>query len=147
MLWHGLTYSGLALACAAGIATIQAYKDERVIENAARMGELLGRELRSLMERHPSIGDVRGKGLMWGIELVKDRKTKEMLERWNGPSQRLATALRNDLMKRDVYVMCRWNLMVVAPPLIVTEEELRIGVRAIDEALAIADRYAATGEL
>ncbi|MBI2773154.1 MAG: hypothetical protein HYX56_01490, partial [Chloroflexi bacterium] len=69
------------------------------------------------------------------------------LERWNGPSQRLATALRNDLMKRDVYVMCRWNLMVVTPPLIIDEDELRIGIRAIDEALAIADRYAATGEL
>jgi taurine--2-oxoglutarate transaminase len=99
------------------------------------------------MQRHPSVGDVRGKGLMWGIELVKDRGTKEMLERWNGPSQKLATALRTALMKRDVYVMCRWNLMVVAPPLIVTEDELRTGIRAIDEALEIADRYAATGEI
>ncbi len=147
VLWHGLTYSGHALACAAGIATIQAYKDERVIENAAAMGEVLARELRGLMERHPSVGDVRGKGLMWGIELVKDRRSKEMLERWNGPSQRLATALRNDLMKRDVYLLCRWNLMIVAPPLIIREDELRIGIRAIDEALAIADRYAATGEI
>jgi taurine---2-oxoglutarate transaminase len=147
VLWQGLTYSGHALACAAGIATIQAYKDERVIENAAAMGEVLGRELRGLMQRHPSVGDVRGKGLMWGIELVKDRATKEMLERWNGPSQRLATAMRNALMKRDVYALCRWNLIVVAPPLIVTEDELRIAVRALDEALEIADRYAATGEL
>lgn len=147
VLWHGLTYSGHALACAAGVATIQAYKDERVIENAAAMGEMLGRELRGLMERHPSVGDVRGKGLMWGIELVKDRGTKEMLERWNGPSQRLATAIRNACMQRDVYVMCRWNLMVIAPPLIVTEEQLRVGLKVIDDALAIADRYAATGEL
>ncbi len=147
VLWHGLTYSGHALACAAGVATIQAYEDERVIEHAAAMGEVLGRELRGLMERHPSVGDVRGKGLMWGIELVKDRGTKEMLERWNGPSQKLAAALRSALMKRDVYVMCRWNLMVIAPPLVTTEDELRIGIRAIDEALEIADRYAATGEL
>ena len=147
VLWQGLTYSGHALACAAGVATIQAYRDERVIENAARMGEVLGRELRALMSRHPSVGDVRGKGLMWGIELVKDRGTKEMLERWNGPSQKLATALRNALMKQNVYVMCRWNLMVVAPPLIVDESELRIGISAIDEALGIADRYAATGEI
>jgi taurine--2-oxoglutarate transaminase len=147
VLWQGLTYSGHALACAAGVATMEAYRDERVIENAAKMGEVLMRELRALAARHPSVGDVRGKGLMCGIELVKDRATKEALERWNGPSQQLSGALRKALMDRDVYVMCRWNLMVVAPPLIVTEDELRIGIRAIDEALEIADRYAATGSL
>jgi len=147
VLWHGLTYSGHALACAAGVATIQAYKDERVVEHAAAMGEVLGRGLRDLMAKHPSVGDVRGKGLMWGVELVKDRGTKEMLERWNGPSQRLATAIRTSLMKRDVYMICRWNLLVVAPPLVVTEDELRTGLAAMDEALAIADKYAATGEL
>ena len=147
VLWHGLTYSGHALACAAGVATIQAYKDERVVEHAAAMGEVLGRGLRDLMAKHPSVGDVRGKGLMWGVELVKDRGTREMLERWNGPSQRLATAIRTSLMKRDVYMICRWNLLVVAPPLVVTEDELRTGLAAMDEALAIADKYAATGEL
>ena len=147
VLWHGLTYSGHALACAAGVATIQAYKDERVVEHAAAMGEVLGRGLRDLMAKHPSVGDVRGKGLMWGVELVKDRGTKEMLERWNGPSQRLATAIRTSLMKRDVYMICRWNLLVVAPPLVVTEDELRTGLAAMDEALAIVDKYAATGEL
>jgi taurine--2-oxoglutarate transaminase len=147
VLWQGLTYSGHALACAAGVATMETYADERVIENAARMGDLLMRELKALQARHPSVGDVRGKGLMCGIELVKDRGTKEALERWNGPSQALAGALRTALMKRDVYVMCRWNLMVVAPPLIIGEDELRIGIQAIDEALEIADRYAATGKL
>jgi taurine--2-oxoglutarate transaminase len=147
VLWQGLTYSGHALACAAGIATIEAYREERVIENAATMGELLGRELLALKERHPSIGDVRGKGLMWGIELVKDRGTKEMLERWNGPSSALANALRAALIQRDVYVFCRWNMLFVAPPLTVTEDELAFGVRAVDEALTIADRYAATGTL
>lgn len=147
VLWQGLTYSGHALACAAGIATMEAYEDEGVIENAARMGEVLMRELRALQARHPSVGDVRGKGLMCGIELVKDRNTKEALERWNGPSQALAGALRTALMKRDVYVMCRWNLMVVAPPLIIREDELRLGIEAIDEALTIADRFAETGKL
>jgi len=147
VLWQGLTYSGHALACAAGVATIEAYRDEGVIENAARMGDLLMAELRELASRHPSVGDVRGKGLMCGIELVKDRETKEALERWNGPSQQLATALRTALMKQDVYVMCRWNLLVIAPPLIIAEDDLRTGIRAIDEALGIADRYAATGTL
>jgi taurine---2-oxoglutarate transaminase len=147
VLWQGLTYSGHALACAAGVATIETYREERVIENAARMGELLMRELRALAARHPSVGDVRGKGLMCGIELVKDQATKEALERWNGPSQQLATALRSALMERDVYVMCRWNMMVIAPPLVITEDELRIGIGALDEVLEIADRYATTGTL
>jgi taurine--2-oxoglutarate transaminase len=145
--WGGLTYSGHALACAAGVATLDAYEAEDLIGNSARMGELLGRELRALAPKHPSIGDVRGRGLFWGIELVKDRGTKEMLEQWNGPSSALANALKGELMKRNVYVFCRWNMLFVAPPLIVTDEELRIGVTAIDEALAVADRYAATGKL
>ncbi len=147
VLWQGLTYSGHALACAAGVATLEAYRDERVIENSARMGDLLLRELRRVAERHPSVGDVRGKGLFCGVELVKDRGTKEMLERWNGPSQALAGALRKALLERNVYLFTRWNVLFVAPPLIITEDELRHGVRAIDEVLAIADRYAVTGTL
>ena len=63
------------------------------------------------------------------------------------PSSALANALKGELMKRDVYVFCRWNMLFVAPPLIVDEDELRIGVKAIDEALDLADRYATTGNL
>jgi taurine--2-oxoglutarate transaminase len=93
------------------------------------------------------VGDVRGKGLFIGIELVKDRQTKEMLERWNGPAAKLQNAVKNALMQRDVYILNRWNMLFIAPPLNVTEDELRFGVKAIDEALVVADRYAATGEL
>src|SRR6266511_2034466 len=145
--WGGLTYSGHALACAAGIATLEAYEADGLIEHAAESGELLGRELRALADRHPSIGDVRGRGLFWGIELVKDRRTKEMLERWNGPSAKLQNAIKNALMQRDVYILNRWNMLFIAPPLTISEAELTIGVKAIDEALDVADRYAATGEL
>jgi 4-aminobutyrate aminotransferase-like enzyme len=76
VLWAGLTYAGHPLACAAGVATVKAYRDERIIERGAKMGELLMKELRTIATRHPSVGDVRGKGLMVGIELVKDRGTK-----------------------------------------------------------------------
>jgi taurine--2-oxoglutarate transaminase len=147
VLWAGLTYAGHPLACAAGVATIGAYREERLIERGARSGEVLMRELRAVAERHPSVGDVRGKGLFIGIELVKDRKTKEMLERWNGPSAKLQNAIKNALMQRDVYILNRWNMLFIAPPLNVTEDEIAFGVKAIDEALAVADRYAATGEL
>jgi len=78
---------------------------------------------------------------------VKDRGTKEALERWNGPSSALASALKKALMDRNVYLFCRWNMLFVAPPLVVTADELATGVRAIDEVLEIADRYAATGSL
>jgi taurine--2-oxoglutarate transaminase len=147
VLWAGLTYAGHPLACAAGVATVKAYRDERIIERGAKMGELLLKELRTIATRHPSVGDVRGKGLFIGIELVKDRGTKEMLERWNGPSAKLQNALKNALMSRDVYVLNRWNMLFVAPPLTVSEDEIRFGVKAIDEALDVADRFAATGQL
>ena len=147
VLWAGLTYAGHPLACAAGVATVNAYRDERLIERGAKMGELLMKELRTIATRHPSVGDVRGKGLFIGIELVKDRGTKEMLERWNGPSAKLQNALKNALMSRDVYVLNRWNMLFIAPPLTVSEDEIRLGVKAIDEALDIADRFAATGQL
>ena len=147
VLWAGLTYAGHPLACAAGVATVNAYRDERLIERGAKMGELLMKELRTIAARHPSVGDVRGKGLFIGIELVKDRGTKEMLERWNGPSAKLQNAIKNALMSRDVYILNRWNMLFIAPPLTVSEDEIRIGVKAIDEALDIADRFAATGQL
>jgi taurine--2-oxoglutarate transaminase len=147
VLWAGLTYAGHPLACAAGVATVNAYRDERLIERGAKMGELLMKELRTIATRHPSVGDVRGKGLFIGIELVKDRGTKEALERWNGPSAKLQNAIKNALMSRDVYVLNRWNMLFIAPPLTVSEDEIRFGVKAIDEALDIADKFAATGQL
>ena len=147
VLWVGSTYSGHPLACAAGAASLAAYRDDGIIDRGARMGEKLLAQLRKLAERHPSVGDVRGRGLFAAIELVKDRGTKQMLERWNGPTQALAGALRAALMQRDVYVFCRWNMLFIAPPLVVTEDELAFGVKAVDEALEIADRYAATGRL
>ena len=147
VLWAGSTYSGHPLACAAGVATIAAYREERLIERSAASGAKLLADLRKIAERHPSVGEVRGKGLFIGIDLVKDRATREPLERWNSPTSPLANALKNELMKRNVYVFCRWNVLFVAPPLVATDDDLRVGAKAIDEALAIADRYAATGEL
>jgi len=147
VLWVGSTYSGHPLACAAGVASIEAYREDGLIDRSARMGEKLLSELRRVGDRHPSVGDVRGRGLFAAIELVKDRKSKEMLERWNGPKSPLANALKAALLERDVYVFCRWNMLFVAPPLPATDEELAIGVRAIDEVLEIADRYAATGKI
>ncbi len=147
VLWVGSTYSGHPLACAAGVAAIEAYREDGLIERSAQMGEKMLAELRKMGERHPSVGDVRGRGLFAAIELVKDRRTKEMLERWNGPSSALANALKNALLQRDVYAFCRWNMIFVAPPLPITDAELTTGLTAVDEALDVADRFAATGDL
>ena len=124
----------------AGIATIEAYEEEKVIENSAYLGTKLYNELSKLKEKHPSIGDVRGGlGLFCGIELVKNRETREGMPTWNGKDQVLTGKLKNALMERGVFIFCRYNMMFVAPPLIINEEELMIGVRAIDEVLTIAD--------
>ncbi len=139
MFWGGLTYSGHPLACAAGIATLEAYEEEGVIENSARLGRTLLAELTALKERHPSIGDVRGLGLFCGVELVKNRQTREGLPAWNGKDQTLTGKLKNALLERGVFVFCRYNMLFIAPPLTVTEEEMMIGVRAVDEVLNLAD--------
>ena len=144
MFWGGLTYSGHPLACAAGIATLEAYEEEGVIENSARLGLKLFEELTALKQKHPSIGEVRGGlGLFCGIELVKDQQTRAGLPAWNGSDQILTNQLKNALLERGVFVFCRYNMLFVAPPLIITEEELMQGVRAIDEVLELADQAAA----
>jgi taurine--2-oxoglutarate transaminase len=142
VLWGGLTYSGHPLACAAGLATLEVYEEERLIERSAEMGQFLLEELRKLADKHPSVGDVRGKGLFCAIELVKDRETREMLVRWNSPSQGVMNEIKRGLMDRGVYVFCKWNILFVAPPLVISPDEIRIGVQAIDEVLDIADRAA-----
>ncbi len=87
VLWAGLTYAGHPLACAAGVATVNAYRDERLVERGAKMGDLLMKELKTIAARHPSVGDVRGKGLFIGIELVMDRSSVRASPWCRGPSR------------------------------------------------------------
>jgi len=139
----GLTYAGHPLACASGVASIEAFREEGVVENAAAMGEWFGTELRALAERHPSIGDVRGLGCFWGLELVKNRETREMLVPFNAsgdaaaPVARLATAA----LERGLYLMTHWNVVMVVPPLTITPEEAEEGVAILDDVLALADEH------
>ncbi len=141
-LWTGLTYSGHPLACAAGAATVAAYREEGLIERGRVVGRTLEQHLRRLQEAHPSVGEVRGLGLYYAIELVKNRATREMLVPWNGPGQGVMAEITRDLMKRGVYVYGRWNILFIAPPLVITEEEIGRAVEALDGALTIADRAA-----
>jgi len=137
----GLTYSGHVLACAAAIASIEAFQDEGIVENSAALGEVLGEELPRLAERHPSIGEVRGKGLFWGIELVRDRETREPLVPFNATGEALEpiAGIMKAAMEKGLYLMTHWNVVIVAPPLTITREELDEGLGVLDEVLALAD--------
>jgi taurine---2-oxoglutarate transaminase len=141
----GLTYSGHPLACASAIASIEAFKEEGIVENAAEMGGVFAEELRGLQERHPSIGDVRGLGCFWGIELVKDRETREPLVPFNAGGEAFAPVARlsKAALERGLYLMTHWNVIMVCPPLTITREEIEQGIAILDEALAIADEHAA----
>ncbi len=139
----GLTYSGHPLACASAVASIGVFREEGIVENAAEHGRYLADALRSLQERHPSIGDVRGLGLFWGLELVRNRETREPLVPFNVGGEAAAPVLR--LMKTaldaGLYLFVHWNVIMLAPPLNITREELDEGLAILDEALAAADDH------
>jgi taurine---2-oxoglutarate transaminase len=140
----GLTYSGHPLACASAVASIEAFKEEAIVEHSAEMGGVFARELHGLQERHPSIGDVRGLGCFWGLELVKNRKTREPLVPFNATGEAFAPVARlaKAALDRGLYLMTHWNVVMVCPPLTITRDELEEGVSILDEALAIADEHA-----
>jgi taurine--2-oxoglutarate transaminase len=141
----GLTYSGHPLACASAIASIEAFKEERIVENAAEMAGVFAEALGGLQERHPSIGDVRGLGCFWGIELVKNRETREPLVPFNATGEAFAPVARMSkaALERGLYLMTHWNVVMVCPPLTITQDEIEEGIAILDEALAIADEHAA----
>ena len=127
VLFAGLTYNGHALACATALATIEVYEEDKIFENARKVGKHLGARLEELKVKHPSIGDVRYIGLFSGIEFVKNRETKEPLD---------LTPLKNFLISHGVYVFNFKNVLFVVPPLVITEEQLDEGLDLMDEGLA-----------
>jgi taurine--2-oxoglutarate transaminase len=141
----GLTYAGHPLACASAVASIEAFQEEGVVENAAEVGAYLGDGLRGLAARHPSIGEVRGLGCFWGVELVKNRETREMLVPFNASGEAAAPVARlaKAALERGLYLMTHWNVVMVVPPLTITRDEVGEGLAILDETLAIADEYVA----
>jgi taurine--2-oxoglutarate transaminase len=141
----GLTYSGHPLACASGVASIGIFREEGIVENAADHGRYLADALRSLQERHPSIGDARGLGLFWGVELVRNRGTREPLVPFNaaGADAKPVAQLTKAALDAGLYLFVHWNVIMLAPPLNITREELDEGLSILDDALAVADEYAA----
>jgi taurine--2-oxoglutarate transaminase len=139
----GLTYSGHPLACASGVASIGIFRVEGIVEISAEQGRYLADALRSLQERHPSIGEVRGLGLFWGVELVRDRETREPLVPFNaaGAAAKPIAQLTKAALDAGLYLFVHWNVIMIAPPLNITRDELDEGLAILDDALAVADEH------
>ena len=137
----GLTYSGHPLACAAAVATINAMKDEGIVENAARIGEqVLGPGLRDLAGRHPSVGEVRGLGVFWALDLVKDKATREPIAPYGGTSPAMDDLVRA-CKQAGLLPFTNYNRLHAVPPCTVSDDEARAGIAILDEALSAADAY------
>ena len=136
----GLTYSAHAMSCAAAIACINVYKEDRLIEHTAQMGPIVKKKLQTLQEKHPSIGEFRGIGLFWVLEIVKNRKTREPASPWNKPYSPEMAQLAADLRKNGLSTFVRWNMIFIVPPLCITEKEFDEGLNIISNALQITDK-------
>jgi taurine---2-oxoglutarate transaminase len=140
----GLTYSGHPLACASAAASIRIFEDEGIVENARSIGEqVIGPGLRDLAARHPSVGEVRGLGVFWALELVRSRETREPLVPYNAagaaaqPMVEFASAMR----ERGAWPFVHFNRTHFVPPCTVSATEVAEGIDALDAALEVADRY------
>ncbi|UED83930.1 aspartate aminotransferase family protein [Streptomyces profundus] len=144
----GLTYSGHPLACASAIASINVFREEGLLAHVRRLGdEVIGPGLRALARRHPSVGDVRGLGVFWAVELVRDRETREPLVPFNAsgaaaePMARFAARCR----EAGLWPFTHFNRTHVVPPCTVSADEVREGLEILDQALTVTDRYTVAG--
>jgi len=135
----GLTYTSHPVSLAAAVANIAVMKQDRIVENAANMAPILHKLLTDLGEAHSSVGDVRSIGLFGIIEVVKNRRTREPMAPWNGSSPEMV-ALRKACLESGLFLYTHWHTILIIPPLIINEAQLREGFAVIDQALAITDQ-------
>jgi taurine--2-oxoglutarate transaminase len=139
MLPLGSTYAAHPLACAAALACLEEYDQRDLISHARKMGEMLFARLRDLAERHPCVGDVRGKGLLACLELVRDRASKTPLVPPNTDSL-LPLQIRRRAWDEGIHVMARGNIILLSPPLIVQPEHIEEAVGKLDRVLTWIER-------
>jgi len=131
----GHTYSGHPMCVAAGLAAVRAYKEEGLFDRGREIEAWLRDGLGAIASKHPTVGEYRGVGAFFALELVKDKKTKEPLVPWHGDGPGVMKNLYAELRKRGVYTFGKFNVCMVAPPLTVTKAELDEGLAALDESL------------
>lgn len=144
---HGHTYEAHPLTLAPAIAAIREYKRLGLIERANEMGSHLGNRLLALRDKHPCVGDVRGIGLFWAVEIVRNRSTKEPFNTYTDKvsgTPLTVDKVAAEMMNNGVYIQGWVSHFVIAPPLIITREEIDAGVAALDAALALADASCVT---
>lgn len=143
VLMCGLTYNAHPMGCAAGCATIEVYEEENLIENTRNMGKILGEELEKLKEKHASVGDVRYIGLFSAVELVKDKATREALVPYGKDPEKIMGKIIGMLKEKGFSTYSHENCIIVAPPLIINEKELKEALAILDEVLDFVDEYIA----
>jgi taurine---2-oxoglutarate transaminase len=134
-LYCGLTYSGHPLACAAGVATLEVYEEDKLIENAAKVGRHLGQKLEEMKARHASVGDVRYIGLFSALEIVKSKASKKPID----PLNDVGKFLRDN----GLFTFIFHNVVFVVPPLCINETQLDEGLAIVDRALELTDKLSA----
>lgn len=140
LLSCGLTYSAHPLACAAGVACVNYYKDANILDNVNKVGKVLGEILEQLKEKHPCVGDVRYIGLFSSIELVKDKKTKEALVPYGKDPDGVMGKIIGALKAKGFMTYSHENMIFVSPPLIITEEQIKEEMAKVDEVLSEVDK-------
>jgi len=137
----GLTYSGHPLACAAAVATIDVMKEEKIVEQAKQIGEeVLGPGLRELATKHKVIGEVRGLGVFWALDLVTDRNSRAPLAPYGGTSPAMSTLVA-ECKKRGLMPFTNFNRLHVVPPCNITADEARKGIEILDAAFATISHH------
>ena len=140
----GLTYSGHPLACASAVASIQIFEDEDILGHARMLGtDVIGPELAKIADKHPSVGEVRGLGVFWAVELVTDRETRAPLVPYNATGEAAKPMLEftNACKAEGLWPFVHFNRTHVVPPCTTSVEDVHEGLAILDEALTVADRY------
>jgi len=139
VFYGGLTYNSHPMGCAAALATIRVYEEDRLIDNARKMGIIMKQIGAELQAKHPSLGAARSIGLFGIVELIRSRKTRKPMAPFNGTSEEMQ-ALSRFLRDQGLYTLVRWNSLYTNPPLCINEPQLREAFAIIDKALEITDR-------
>jgi len=145
---HGHTYEAHPMTLAPAVATIHEMQRLNLVDRAAELAPYVESKLKALKEKHPSIGDIRGKGLFWAVDLVKNRETKEPFNTYaqkiDGKTSLLVDQIAAKMFADGVSIQAWVSHFVIAPPLIVTKEELDFGIDTLDKYLSIADEQCTT---
>ncbi len=139
LLSCGLTYSGHPLACAAGVACVNYYEENKIADHVTRVGRVLGEQLEAIKAAHPCVGDVRYIGLFSAVELVRDKKTREPLVPYGRDLEGIMGKVLGKLKEQKFMTYTHENMIIVAPPLIITEAQLKEELAKLDSVLGFVD--------